>query len=94
MIVARVLFELPALLDCVTGGRRTWSVDARSLEEALQALYRECPPLYQRLCDESGAFRPHVLCLHNRVNTRWLSSLDVPVSDGDRVVFLQAVSGG
>jgi molybdopterin converting factor small subunit len=35
-----------------------------------------------------------VLCFHNRTNTRWLQSLDVPVAEGDTLTILQAVSGG
>ncbi|MGH9196080.1 MAG: MoaD/ThiS family protein [Acidimicrobiia bacterium] len=44
--------------------------------------------------DESGTFRPHVLCFLNDVNTRWLDNANPPLQEGDRITILQAVSGG
>ena len=55
---------------------------------------RTAAQLAVHLFDEGGGFRTHVLCFHNDTNTRWLESLDVLLQDGDRITFLQAVSGG
>jgi molybdopterin converting factor small subunit len=52
------------------------------------------PALRVHLCDESGKFRPHVLCFLNEVNTRWLDGADPRLQQGDRITILQAVSGG
>ena len=40
------------------------------------------------------SLRQHVLCFHNETNTRWLDSMAVPLTDGDTITILQAVSGG
>ena len=92
--MARVTVELPSLLEVVTGGRRSYSVDADDLAGVLEELVAECPKLHGHLFDETGRFREHVLCFHNQTNARWLESLSVPVRDGDVVTILQAVSGG
>ena len=67
---------------------------APTLRGALDALLRRHPALRVHLFDERGSFREHVLCFHNRTNTRWLESLDVPVAEGDTISIIQAVSGG
>ncbi len=46
------------------------------------------------LFDETGDFRQHVLCFHNRTNTRWLPPAGVALEAGDTITILQAVSGG
>jgi molybdopterin converting factor small subunit len=90
----RATLELPSLLRSVLGDRGEIAVASDTLQGALEDAYRQVPGLRVHLCDESGRFRPHVLCFHNEVNTRWLDSLQVPLQDGDRILILQAVSGG
>jgi molybdopterin converting factor small subunit len=92
--VARATLELPSLLRAVLGDTGEVHVEAETLAGALEDAFRQVPALRVHLCDESGRFRPHVLCFHNDVNTRWLDSMHVPLSDGDRITILQAVSGG
>ena len=91
--MASVTISLPLMLREVAGGT-TLRVRARTVSEALEEAYRRVPALRFHLCDNDGAFRGHVLCFHNDVNTRDLESLDVEVRDGDRISILQAVSGG
>jgi len=93
-MMGKVTIELPSVLDSVVDGNRTLSIDAETLPAALAALTERYPGLEVHLFDESGAFREHVLCFHNRRNTRWLESIDVPLRDGDTITILQAVSGG
>jgi molybdopterin converting factor small subunit len=54
----------------------------------------EYPVLNVHLFDESGELRPHVNLFRNETNTRWLSSMEVPVQSGDALTVMQAVSGG
>ena len=90
----RVTVHLPRLLGPVVGGADTVAVEGDTVTEALAALVDRHPALQVHLFDETGGFRRHVLCFHNKANTRWLESLDVPVADGDTITILQAVSGG
>ncbi len=89
-----VTVELPSLLDHVVNGSRSIRVEADSLRGALAALVEQHPALAVHLFNERGELRQHVLCFHNKTNTRWMESIDVPVSAGDTITILQAVSGG
>lgn len=89
-----VRIELPGLLRPAADGGASLRVEARTLRGALDALVGRHPALRVHLFDEQGALRQHVLCFHNRTNTRWLETLDVPLAEGDTITFLQAVSGG
>jgi molybdopterin converting factor small subunit len=92
--MARVTVELPSLLASAARGLRSIPLEASTLADALQRLGQLEPALFTRLVDESGEFRPHVLCFVNDRNTRWLNGKSVPLHDGDAIRFLQAVSGG
>jgi len=93
--VARVTFELPSLLAPLAGGARRVELEAATLAGALDALCARHPALRAHLFDESGDLRPHVLCLHNGANARWLGPPEErALADGDMLRVLQAVSGG
>jgi molybdopterin converting factor small subunit len=92
--MARVTIRLPGMLAEILGGISTFDVEARTLQEALDAAIRKHPALKVHWFDETGRFRTHVLCFHNKTNTRWLDSLEGRVGDGDTITILQAVSGG
>jgi sulfur-carrier protein len=88
-----VTLTLPPLLRDVVGTTEL-KLHASTLAEAMEEAYRRLPVLRHHLCDERGRFRGHVLCLLNDENTRDLKSLDVPLSAGDRISIVQAISGG
>ena len=85
--------ELPGLVASLAG-IRALELEAASVGEAFLVLRREHPRIGLHLFDEAGALRQHVLCFHNGTNTRWTSGNDAPLHGGDRIVFLQAVTGG
>lgn len=89
-----VTVSLPSLLEPVTGGVRELKACGGSLREVFDDLVAREPRLKSHLFNEAGDFRRHVLCFHNGTNTRWLEGWDAAVSEGDTVVFMQAVSGG
>ena len=92
--MASVSIELPSVLVALAGGESRVRVEASTLSEALRELARRHPGLRGRLLDEQGAFREHVLCFHNDVNTRWSEDADRGLAEGDRLRIMQAVSGG
>jgi len=92
--VATVQVRLPGLLAQILGGSKQIEVQADTLQGALDRLLVDYPALKVHLYDESGQLRPHVNLFYNDTNSRWLSSLEVPVHDGDTVTVMQAVSGG
>lgn len=84
---------LPRMLADVLG-EETLRVQASTVAEALEAAYARIPALRHHLCDESGGFRTHVLCVHNGVSTRESGSLRGRVKEGDEIRIVQAISGG
>jgi molybdopterin converting factor small subunit len=91
--VPHVKVILPRMLADVLG-EETLSVEASTIGEALEAAYGRIPALRHHLCDESGGFRTHVLCVHNGVSTRELGGLGKRLKEGDEIRILQAISGG
>ncbi len=89
-----IQIELPSLLAAVAEGTRRLNLEAATLAGAFSAIAGKHPRLGLHLFDESGGLRQHVLCFHNGTNTRWLDDLNVPVREGDTLMFMQAVSGG
>lgn len=92
-MAAEATIELPLVLR-ESLGRRRLPVTADTLEGAIEAACVRWPALRMHLFEDAGRFRPHVLCFHNGRDTRELASLAVPLANGDRIAFLQAISGG
>jgi sulfur-carrier protein len=91
--MARVTVELPSLLRDVLH-KDSLHVEGLTLEDALEDAYTQLPGLRVHVCDESGRLRQHVLCFLNDTNMRGPDSVKHPLSDGDTITILQAVSGG
>lgn len=86
--------SVPSLLmDCI-GGTTSRSLKADTLQEAIDTLFSEYPLLRRHVYTEAGALRQHVLLYYNDQNIAWLERLDLPLRPGDRLLVLQAVSGG
>ena len=88
-----VTVVLPRMLADVLG-EGTLRVQGSTVAEAMEAAYARIPVLRHHLCDESGGFRTHVLCVHNGVSTRQVGGLKGRTKDGDEIQILQAISGG
>jgi hypothetical protein len=70
---------LPGILAEEAGGRRSFELDAASVEEALRAL-----PVADRLFDEHGALRPLVNVYVDGIDVRDLGARNEPRGRGDR----------
>jgi molybdopterin synthase sulfur carrier subunit len=80
---------LPGILAEEAGGRRSFELDAPSVEEALRAL-----PVADRLFDEHGALRPLVNVYVDGVDVRDLGGLGTALAGGETVRLVGAVAGG
>ena len=89
-----ITLEVPRILSDSTGGQRELPMRAVTVESALERIRSDWPVLATLVLDEAGRVREHVLILHNGKLTRYWKSLDVPLSEGDRLQIVQAVSGG
>lgn len=66
----------------------------RDVRELLAELARKHPDVYVRVCDEHGEPRKHINVFVNDDHIRMLVGLDSPLTAGDVVTILPAVSGG
>lgn len=88
---AAIALTIPHMLAELVRTERTQVLEADSVRDALDALCAAFPQLRVHLFDETGSLRSHVSCF---LNDSSVTDLGRPVGRGDRIVILQAVSGG
>jgi molybdopterin synthase sulfur carrier subunit len=76
------------------GGAEQLMIEAGTVRAVLEDLERNQAALYRNLCDETGKVRPHLNVFVNADNIRDLNGVDAPLTPGDVVTILPAVSGG
>jgi len=67
---------------------------AHDVRGLLAELARVHPQAHVRLCDERGEPRPHINVFVNDDHVRARAGLETPLTAGDVVTILPAVSGG
>jgi molybdopterin converting factor small subunit len=82
--------RLSRVLAPVVGDRLTLEVPGSTVGEVVAALLDELPQLRVHLFDQTGALRPHVLCVVDDEAVR----MEDPDMAAATVEFLHAVSGG
>lgn len=90
---------IPSALRSLCGGparlrQADLCLTARDVRGLLAELARQHPQVHVRLCDERGEPRPHINVFVNNDHFRALSGLETPLTAGDVVTILPAVSGG
>ena len=65
-----------------------------TLAETLDRAFLAAPALRAYVLDEQGAVRQHVAVFVNAQLIPNRSKLDAPLHDGDRVMVIQALTGG
>ena len=70
------------------------SVDAKTLRTALEAAFGAAPSLKSYVLDEQGAVRKHVAVFVNAQMISNRTQLDVPLAPQDKVMVIQALTGG
>ena len=69
-------------------------VAAPTLRAALDRALDAAPSLRHYVLDDQGAVRKHVAVFVNAQQIASRSALDIPLADGDRVMVIQALTGG
>ena len=85
---------IPAPLREYSGSAAEVAVMAVSVREALSELEHHHGNLYRCVCDEQGRVRRHINLFVNEFHVRDKNGLDTPLSSGDVLSILPAVSGG
>lgn len=89
-----VRIRLPSVFRPDAGGRAELRVEARTVGEALHALSRSHPALAARMLGPDGRPRRYVSLFVNDEDVRQLGGADAPLSDGDELTVVPALSGG
>jgi sulfur-carrier protein len=69
-------------------------VSAADVRAALDAAFRAAPPLRHYVLDEQGGVRKHVALFVNGEMLMRDRALERPLSAGDQVMVIQALTGG
>lgn len=69
-------------------------VQAGTLRAALDAAFLAAPALRSYVLDEQGNVRKHVAVFVNAQMIASRSALDIPLREQDKVMVIQALSGG
>lgn len=92
--VAAITVSVPTpLRDCCAGASEL-ALSATRLGAGLTELEQRFPALHRSICDETGAVRRHINLFVNNDHMRDRDGLDTPLTAGDVVTIMTAVSGG
>ena len=92
--VVGVTLYIPAPLRQYCGDEAELELKAPSVRALLAQLEWRHPALYRCVCDETSAVRRHINIFININHIRDREGLDTPLTTGDAVSILPAVSGG
>jgi molybdopterin converting factor small subunit len=92
----KVHFWIPGPLTSLTGGRDRVDVEPSggTLHDALEALFAAHPGIRDRVLTEQGEIREHVNVFIGKDETRSTGGLATPLTDGDVISIIPAISGG
>ena len=86
--------RIPTILRTYTDGAKQVEGSGATLDELIDDLEKRHGGLRSRLIDDNGGLRRFVNVYLNDEDVRFLSGLETPVKDGDKVTVLPAVAGG
>jgi len=89
-----ITIHVPGPQRACCAGASELAVSATSLRGVLEELEQRHPELHRSICDETGTVRRHVNLFVNTCHMRDRDGLDTPLSPGDVVTILPAISGG
>lgn len=89
-----ITIKLPAVLRKYTNGESRVSVNAETVDQALQALVQEKNSLQGRLLDEQGNIRSFVNVFLDSKNIKDLQGMKTSVSSGQTISIVPPFAGG
>ncbi len=85
---------IPTPLQKFTKDNASLNVEAKSIQELVDALEQSFPGIKQRICDEEGKLRRFLNLYVNSEDIRFLDGQTTLLQDGDEVSIVPAVAGG
>ena len=85
---AAVILRLPSTLSAYSGGKSQLSLQADTIEQLLEDLANQYPPVWERLCVEQGHLRDHVRMFVNNQLITGLDRLQIALKPGQEIIVL------
>jgi sulfur-carrier protein len=91
-----VNFLIPAPLRSFVGGRSHIVVEQSptTLADALEALWKRCPGIRDRVVTEQAEIREHINVFVGDQDVRYTGGLQTPILDGAEISIIPVISGG
>ncbi len=86
--------RLPGPLRRFTDGESSVAIEADTVGDALNGLVKKCGGLAEKIYDDKGEIRKAFNIFLNDESIGSLAGLDTPISEGDEISILVALSGG
>jgi molybdopterin synthase sulfur carrier subunit len=65
-----------------------------TLGDALEALWKRCPGMRDRVVTEQAQVREHINVFVGNEDVRYTGGLQTPIMDGAQITIIPAISGG
>ena len=89
-----VTLSLPTILARLADGNTTLEAGGSTLGEVVAGVAERFPQLAPRLQDQNGGPYPFVAFYLNDEDSRFRGGFGAPVTDGDEITVIAAISGG
>ena len=86
--------RIPPVLRAQAGNNKEVQARGETVRGVLESLVADYPDLREQLFTSDGALNRFVNVYLNDQDIRYLSELETPVAERDRVVVLPAMAGG
>jgi molybdopterin converting factor small subunit len=85
---------IPTPLQKFSQDQASLDLEAKNIQELIEALEQACPGMKERICDEEGKLRRFLNFYVNGDDIRFLEGQTTPLPDGAEVSIVPAVAGG
>ena len=91
-----VTFFIPGPLRPFAEGKSQIVIEPSSptLVDALEALWKRCPGMRDRVLTEQAQIREHINVFVGNEDVRYTGGLQTPILDGAQITIIPAISGG
>lgn len=91
-----VTFLIPGPLRSFAAGQNQIVVEPSptTLADALEALWKRCPGIRDRVVTEQAQIREHINVFVGNEDVRYTGGLQTPIPEGAEIAIIPAISGG
>ena len=91
-----VTFLIPGPLRPFAAGKSQIDIEQSptTLADALEALWKRCPGIRDRVVNEQAQIREHINLFVGNEDVRYTGGLQTPIPNGAEITIIPAISGG